>query len=121
MAKPFSIRARFKSFRFAMNGLKHLTLYEHNFRVHLFVSALVIFSGFYFKVGLNEWLWLLFAIGLVLVAEGFNSAIEELVDLVSPQANLKAGLVKDIAAAVVLIASFIAAIIGALIFYPYIF
>lgn len=77
--------------------------------------------GFYLEVTITDWLWLIAAIGFVLVTEIINSAIENLVDLVSPEKQKKAGLIKDMAAAAVLIASITAAIIGVLIFYPLIF
>ena len=121
MQKPFSIKARIKSFRFAIDGLKHIILNEHNFRIHLFAALVVIALGFYLEVTITDWLWLIAAIGFVLVTEIINSAIENLVDLVSPEKQKTAGLIKDMAAAAVLIASITAAIIGVLTFYPLIF
>jgi diacylglycerol kinase (ATP) len=56
---------------------------------------------------------------MVLAAEGFNTAIERLVDLVSPDYHPIAGDVKDVAAGAVLICAIAAAIIGAIIFTPY--
>ncbi|MFT7380649.1 MAG: diacylglycerol kinase [Roseivirga sp.] len=121
MQKPFSIKARIKSFRFAIDGLKHVIHNEHNFRIHLFAALVVIALGFYLQITTTDWLWLIAAIGFVMVTEILNSAIENLVDLISPQKQKKAGLIKDMAAAAVLIASITAAIIGVLIFYPLIF
>lgn len=57
--------------------------------------------------------------GLVVVSELFNTAIEQLTNLVSPDFSKQAGLVKDIAAAAVLIAAIIALIVGCIIFYPH--
>ncbi|MFT6969720.1 MAG: diacylglycerol kinase [Roseivirga sp.] len=121
MAKPFSFKERINSFRFATNGLKQLLIVEHNFRIHLFAAIAVIFLGFYFDVTKNEWLWLVFSIGFVMVTEIINTGIERLVDLISPQINPKAGLAKDIGAAAALLASLTSAIIGLIIFYPYLF
>ena len=59
--------------------------------------------------------------GLVLAAEGFNTAIERLVDLVSPDYHPIAGDVKDVAAGAVLICAIAAAIVGMIVFIPYIF
>uniref|UniRef100_UPI00404719A4 diacylglycerol kinase family protein n=2 Tax=Roseivirga sp. TaxID=1964215 RepID=UPI00404719A4 len=120
MQKPFSLKARIKSFRFALDGLKYVIYNEHNFRIHLFAALVVIALGFYLQITSADWLWLIVAIGLVMVAEIINSAIENLVDLISPQQQKKAGLIKDMAAAAVLIASITAAIIGVLTFYPFI-
>ena len=87
----------------------------------MFAALLVIALSAYVNLTMNEWLWVISAIAMVLVAELFNSSIEKLVDLVSPAFNPKAGIVKDIAAAAVLITAVAAAIIGILIFYPYFF
>ena len=57
--------------------------------------------------------------GIVLAAEGFNTAIERLVDLVSPGFHPIAGDVKDVAAGAVLICAIVSAIVGAIIFIPY--
>ena len=121
MSEKFSLLARFKSFKFAFKGLRLAIRDEHNFKVHPFAAALVITLGFYFGITTAEWLWAVVAIAMVMTAELFNSAIEKLVDLVSPGHNHKAGAIKDIAAAAVLIATIAAAIIGVIIFYPYIF
>jgi diacylglycerol kinase (ATP) len=58
---------------------------------------------------------------MVLAAEGFNTAIERLVDLVSPDYHPIAGDVKDVAAGAVLICAIAAAIVGMIVFIPYIF
>ena len=65
-----------------------------------------------------EWCIILFAIGLVIMAEIFNTAIEALTDIVSPNFNLIAKRVKDMSAAAVLIAAIMAAIAGAIVFIP---
>lgn len=57
--------------------------------------------------------------GVVIAAELFNSALERLVDLVSPQHHPLAGQVKDIAAGAVLVCAMAAALIGSILFYPY--
>ena len=89
-----------------------------NFQIHLFATILVGIAGWYFQLSGNEWLWIVLAIGLVLVAELLNTAIELLVDLVSPEFNVKAGKVKDVAAGAVIVAALISVIIAAIIFIP---
>lgn len=79
---------------------------------------LVIFFSFLLQISTLEWLIVIFCIGLVLTAEIFNSAIEVLTDIVSPESNPRAGLVKDMAAGAVLIAAITSAIIGLIIFVP---
>jgi diacylglycerol kinase (ATP) len=109
---------RIKSFVPAAKGLFWLFNNEANAQVHLMATVVVILAGFYFKIGTTDWLFLCFAIGLVITAEALNTAIEKLVNLLHPTQNPKAGLVKDLAAAGVLIASIIAVIIAALVFIP---
>lgn len=106
------------SFIYAISGLVEVTKTQWNFRFHLIAIIAVIIAGFYFKVSITEWLALTGVIGLVLVAESLNTAMEYLVDLVSPEWNELAGKVKDISAGAVLIAAIIAAITGLLIFIP---
>lgn len=106
------------SFSYAISGIIEVTKTQWNFRFHLVAIIGVIISGCYFKVTLIEWLALTGVIGLVLVTETINTAIEYLVNLVSPEWNEIAGKVKDITAGAVLIAAIIAAITGLLIFIP---
>ena len=120
MGKPFSIRARLRSFRYAFKGLVTMVREEHNFRIHLVAVAVVTGLGFYLQVSLRDWLWLIMAMGLVISAEIFNSAIERLVDLKQPNEDPKAGKIKDLAAGAVLVTAVTAAIIGLFIFWPYI-
>ena len=89
-----------------------------NFRIHLIAILMVLFAGWYFHLAVSEWLWIILAIGLVLVAELLNTAIEILVDLVSPDFNTQAGKVKDVAAGAVVVAAIISVLIGAIIFIP---
>ncbi|SOD20432.1 diacylglycerol kinase family protein [Pedobacter xixiisoli] len=111
----------FKSFRFASNGLKEAFKSELNFKVHLFSVVVVVLAGWCFEVSFLEWIALIVCISAVLATELFNTAIEVLVNLVSPEFNPKAGLVKDIAAAAVLIVALMSLVVGLIIFVPKIF
>lgn len=119
MGKPFSIKARIRSFRYALKGLR-VMLSEHNFLIHLAAVVVVTGLGFYLRVSASDWRWLILAMGLVLAAEIFNTAIERLVDLKQPEHDPKAGKIKDLAAGAVLVTALTAAAIGLLIFWPYI-
>ena len=112
------MRRLIKSFGYAFSGIAYTTRTQLNFQIHLVAILVVALAGWYFKLTTSEWLWVILAIGLVLVAELVNTAIEILVDLVSPGFNEKAGKVKDVAAGAVVIAAIIAILIGALIFIP---
>ncbi len=89
-----------------------------NAKIHLLVALFVLLLGFLFQLFWYEWALILFAIGLVFAMEAANTAIEFLVDLVSPQHNEQAGKVKDLAASAVLIAAITALVIGLLVFVP---
>lgn len=112
------MRRLFKSFGFAFSGIAYTTKTQLNFKIHLLAIICVLLFGYYFALSANEWLGIILAIGLVLVTELVNTAIELLVDLVSPEFNTLAGKVKDVAAGAVLVSAFIAVIIGAMIFIP---
>lgn len=107
-----------KSFTFAFKGIYRFFRNENNARVHLLASVLAIGAGFYFRLTSREWLWILLSIGLVWTAEAFNTAIEKLVDLVSPQFDPRAGEIKDLAAGAVLMTALFALIAGLIIFVP---
>lgn len=109
-----------RSFGPAFKGLKSGFLSENNFRVHLLAATGAIVLGLILQVQRGDWLWLLTAICMVFTIEYVNTAIEKLTDLVSPQYNDLAGKVKDISAAAVLLISIMAAIIGLMVFLPYI-
>jgi diacylglycerol kinase len=69
---------------------------------------------------MTDWAILLLVIGMVWTAEIFNSAFERLVDMVSPDFNPKAGIIKDMAAGAVLVSAIVAVIVGVLIFWKYV-
>jgi diacylglycerol kinase len=107
-----------KSFLYAFNGLVYAFKSQLNFKVHCVAAVIVILTGAYLGLSNTEWALIAVAIGLVIVVELVNTAIEVLVDLVSPGQHPKAGAIKDIAAAAVLIAAVVALAIGLLIFIP---
>jgi diacylglycerol kinase (ATP) len=109
---------RLKSFLYAIKGLSHALTTQGNFRIHLVAMAAAVILGFYFSISRIEWLFVVVAIGFVLAAELFNTAVEYLVDLVSPEWKEKAGWIKDVAAGAVLIAALVALVIGLIIFLP---
>ena len=108
-----------KSLSFAINGLK-LVLKEKHFKIHLLSTLLVLLAGLYFDISHTEWLILLLCIGLILSLETINTAIEYLVNLIEPNQNPKAGIIKDLSAAAVLLSSIISVIIAIMIFGKYI-
>ncbi len=114
----FSITKRLKSFVFAFNGLRILVKEEHNSRIHLIVTAIVIIAAILFQLNTFEWIAIIFSIGLVITVEIINTVIENVADFISPDKNDKIKKIKDMSAAAVLISSIIAFIIGLLVFLP---
>ncbi|MGH1365255.1 MAG: diacylglycerol kinase family protein [Calditrichia bacterium] len=112
--------ARIRSFRFAFKGVYTLITTQHNCRVHAAASILVLVLGWYLQVNQTEWLILILAIGLVWMAEALNTAIEFLGNAVSLEQHPLIGHAKDVAAAGVLIAAITAAIVGGVVFWPYV-
>jgi diacylglycerol kinase (ATP) len=114
----FSLKARIGSFRFAFRGILYALRTQHNLWIHLCTAVLAVVMGIVLRISITEWLFVCFAIGFVLAAEIVNTAIEKLVDLVSPDWKESAGRIKDLAAGFVLIAAITALIAGAVIFLP---
>ena len=107
-----------RSFGFAIRGIGILLRTQANARIHLAATIVVVAAGFLGKLSWGEWSAIVAAVGLVWTAEGLNTAIEAVVDLVSPEYHALAGRAKDVAAGAVLCAAIAAAIIGVLIFGP---
>lgn len=118
MSERFSVKARCRSMRYAINGLKVLWHEQHNARVHSFATVIVILMGGVLKLTADQWVLLLLLIALVWVAEALNSAVEYLCDRVTTEHDPLIGKAKDVAAAGVLIASLVAAVGGLFLFVP---
>ncbi len=106
------------SFKYAFEGILQAYVGEQNLKIHTVIAVLVIIFGFILKISYTEWLVCLVLIGLVLMAEFFNTSIECLVDLTSPEIHPLAKATKDTASAGVLMMAIISAIIGLIIFIP---
>jgi len=119
--KGFLIKKRLQSFIYAFNGVMHMIRTQHNSRIHIGAGVLAVVLGLLLKISITEWIFIAIAIGIVIMAELFNTAFEQLVDLISPEISDKAGNIKDVSAAAVLVASITALIIGLIIFLPKIF
>ena len=116
---PSDSRGRLvRSFGYAFRGIGILLRTQANARIHATVTVLVVAAGFGFHISPGEWCAVIVAIGLVWTAEGVNTAVEAVVDLVSPEPHPLAGRAKDVAAGAVLCAAIAALVIGALIFGP---
>lgn len=116
----YSFKKQLKSFTFAWKGILTCAGHEQNITFHLIAAIIVLAAGFCFGISRTEWMVVMLCIGTVIAAELFNSAIERLVDMVSPEWKKIAGEVKDIAAGAVLVTAIAAAIVGIIVFLPYV-
>lgn len=106
------------SFKYAFEGIITTIKEERNMFIHFLIAIIVVITGVYVRLSLNEWLICLLLFALVFSLELINTAIENTVDLVTTKKNKKAKLAKDAAAGAVLIAAIFASIIGIIIFLP---
>ncbi len=115
------ISGRIKSFAYAFKGIRLFLATQPNARIQIAAATGVIGLGLYMQLSGMEWLCLSVVIGLVFIAEIFNTALEYLADFVSPDFNEHIGKVKDLAAAGVLMSAILSLVVGALIFIPKIY
>lgn len=112
------MKNRLKSFSHAFRGIRMTIGSEPNMRIHLVIAFCVIIAGIIFEIRLIEWLLCFLCFGLVMASEMVNTAIEKLVDLVSPEFHPIAGKVKDMASGAVLVTAIVSAVVGLAIFLP---
>lgn len=103
-------------FQYAFQGIGQVWKKEFNFKIHCFIAILVILAGFVLRLSKWEWIVIILCIGIVLLAEMLNSAIEALMDYMFKDFHPVCKQVKDISAGAVLIVALTAAIIGVIIF-----
>lgn len=109
-------RSRLQAFRYAVQGLGDMLRTEQNARIHAGATIVVVAVGIAWQIERVEWLALTLAIAMVWCAEGFNTALESLCDVVSSEYHPKIARAKDIAAGAVLIAATGASVVGMLVF-----
>jgi diacylglycerol kinase len=107
-----------RSLRNAIRGLAYIYQTERNFQIHLVFAVLAILLSVALSISVIQWLFILTAIASVLTLEIVNTVFEKLIDLFQPRIHHYAGIIKDLMAATVLVATCAALLIGALIFIP---
>ncbi|TAK03251.1 diacylglycerol kinase family protein [Patescibacteria group bacterium] len=112
------IRRLFKSFRYALHGIRVVFRDEQSFRLQAIAGLAVVASALVLHVRTTEFILLVLLIGAVLTLELVNSVFERIVDGFKPRLHPVVGDIKDIMAATVLIASLVAAVVGLVIFVP---
>lgn len=110
-----------KSFTFAFEGIWAEFKKGKNFRIQVLLGAIAVILGFVLKISTQEWFSLILVIASVLILELINTAIESMVDMISPEIQEKAKIAKDVSAGAVLVSSIAAAFVGAILFLPKIF
>ncbi len=107
-----------RSVRCAVQGVLSAVRSQRNVRIQLVIALLVVVLGAIVRLGRTEWCIVVLTIGMVLAAETANTALEALVDLVSPEYGERAKFAKDAAAGTVLIVAICAVVVGIVIFGP---
>ena len=113
------LSARLRSVGHAARGLASLVRDEPNARIHALATVLVFVAGALLRLSPAEWGLIVLAVACVWAAEALNTAIETLVDLISPERRPLAGKAKDVAAGAVLLAACGSVVIGLLVFVPH--
>jgi diacylglycerol kinase (ATP) len=105
------------SFNYAIEGIAYAFRTQRNMRLHAVAATVVLLAALFFRISRTEMIAIVFAIGLVLVAELMNTAIEATVDMATSTLDPLAKTAKDVAAGAVLISSGIAVIVGYVVFF----
>ena len=104
--------------KYAIVGAFQLIKNEPSIQVQTVIAIGVTIAGFVFNISTTEWMMQCFAIGLVMTAEGLNTAAEEIANFIHPEHHPKIGYIKDVAAGAVFFAAVTAVIIACLIYIP---
>ncbi|MGF1507167.1 MAG: diacylglycerol kinase family protein [Anaerolineae bacterium] len=112
------MRKRIASFGYAFQGWVYALRTQMNTWIHATITTAVIVVGSWVRLDVLEWAIIVLAIGAVWALEFMNTAVEAIIDLVSPEPHPLAKVGKDVAAASVLVMAGAAAIVGFLILGP---
>lgn len=117
MMRAFEILPKtVRRFGHAIDGVMHLLTADSSYIKHLFAAVTVLAVGLAVGLTRMEWIVIILSIGLVLVSEAFNSALEALADKITTEYDSAIKLAKDIAAAGVLVGALTALVVGLIIF-----
>ena len=121
MNRPFEFSARMKSVGHALHGIAYVLRSQHNAWIHAVVTVVVAVAGLFFQLTAVEWCCIVIAASSVWTAEALNTALELLADAAIEDLHPLVGHAKDVAAGAVLVTAMGAAIVGVIIFWPYIY
>ena len=112
------IKRRLKGIKYSLKGILILITTEDSIKAQFIIGLFVIVAGVFFHISAIEWMIQLGIIGLVLVAEALNTAVEKVADFIHPEYHNKIGVIKDVAAGAAGLAAIISIIIGCVIYIP---
>jgi len=112
------VKGRVKSLKYALKGFWLLLSTEHSIMVQTGIAIFMTLIGWWLDISATEWILQILAIGMVLVAESLNTAVEKICDFIHPDYDGRIGFIKDISAGAVTFAAITAIIIGLIIYLP---
>ena len=111
----------YKSLLYSIKGIFWMLKSERNFQLEVFALIINLFLIVYFKLNSTDIALILLVCFLVLIAETINTAIEKICDFVEPNFNKKIGIIKDISAGAVILATLLSIFVGVLVYSKYFF
>jgi diacylglycerol kinase (ATP) len=117
--RRFQFTGRLRSFRHAVTGIVRMIRGQHNAWIHAAATVVLLAAAFLLRISAADWCWIILAISIVWTAEALNTAFEFLADAASPEFHPLVRDAKDVAAGAVLLTAVAAAVIGAMVFWPY--
>ncbi|GAA5415542.1 undecaprenol kinase [Paraliobacillus ryukyuensis] len=105
-------------FRFALQGIRYAFAAEWNVKMHVFAFIAITIISVLFQISPFEWMMVFLVSGLVIITELLNTAVEHLLDYLTPEQHPVVGQIKDVTAGAVFIAAIVAVAVGFVIFLP---
>jgi len=118
-SQTFQFAGRIRSVRHALSGILRMVRCQHNAWVHAAATLAVLAAAVLLRISPADWCWIILAISIVWTAEALNTAFEFLADAASPSFHPLVRDAKNVAAGAVLLTAIAAAVIGGIVFYPY--
>ena len=111
----------YKSLLYSIKGIFWMLKSERNFQLEVLALIVNLFLIVYFELSSTDAALIILVCFLVLITEALNTAVEKICNFVEPNFNKKIGLIKDIAAGAVILATFLSIIVGILVYSNYFF
>ena len=105
-----------RAFGYALEGIAYTIRTQRNMKIHLVIALCALIAGALLRLTPAEWAIIIICIGLVIMTEMLNTAVEAIIDLVSPEYHTLAKTAKDIGAGMVLIFALLAVVAGGIVF-----